>query len=79
MGVIFRYPSMDLNDFNYSYLNKLLQNISKEQKSAFLCGDFNLNLLNYNDHNQANEFLDSPAPDTFIPLISQPNFATKNN
>ena len=33
VGVIYRYPSMDLADFNCNYLNKLLENISKEQKS----------------------------------------------
>ena len=41
------YPSMDLADFNCNYLNKLLENISKEQKSIFLLGDFNVNILNY--------------------------------
>ena len=40
-------PSTDLTDFNCNYLNKLLENISKEQKSIFLLGDFNVNLLNY--------------------------------
>ena len=59
MGVIYRHRSMDLTDFNCNYLNKLLENISKEQKSIFLLGDFNFNLLNYNEHNQTNEFLDS--------------------
>ena len=29
VGVIYRHPSMDLTDFNCSYLNKLLENISK--------------------------------------------------
>ena len=48
VGVIYRHPSMDLTDFNCNYLNKLLENISKEQKSIFLLGDFNINLLNYN-------------------------------
>ena len=36
---------MDLTGFNYNYLNKLLENVSKEQKSMFLLGDFNVNLL----------------------------------
>ena len=36
MGVIHRHPSMDLTDFNTYYINKLLENISKEQKSIFL-------------------------------------------
>ena len=42
VGVIYRHPSMDLTDFNCNYLNKLLDNISKEQKSLFLLGDFNV-------------------------------------
>ena len=56
VGVIYRHPSMGLADFNSNYLNKLLENISKEQKSMFLLGDFNVNLLNYNEHNHTNEF-----------------------
>ena len=47
---------MDLTDFNFNYLNKLLENISKEQKSIFLLEDFNVNLLNYNEHNQTMNF-----------------------
>ena len=63
---------MDLTDFNCNYLNQLLENISKEQKPIFLLGDFNVNLLNYNKHNQTNEFLDSIVSNSFIPLILQP-------
>ena len=40
VGVIYRHQSMDLVDFNCNYLNKLLDNISKEQKPIFLLGDF---------------------------------------
>ena len=39
VGIIYRNPSKDLNDFNCNYLNKLLENISKEQKLVFLLGD----------------------------------------
>ena len=35
VGVIHRHLSMDLTDFNCSYLNKLLENISKEQNQFF--------------------------------------------
>ena len=44
---------MDLTDSNCNCLNKLLENNSKEQKSIFLLGDFNVNLLDYNEHNDA--------------------------
>ena len=83
MGVIYRHPSMELTDFNCNYLNKLLENISKEQKSIFLLGKFNVNLLNYNEHNQTefliNEFLDSLASNSFVPLILQPTRKTSHS
>ena len=60
---------MDLSDFNCNYLNKLSENITKKQKSIFLLRDFNVTLLNYNEHNQTNEFLDSLASNSFLPLI----------
>ena len=70
---------MDLTDFNCNYLNKLLHNISKEQKSVFLLGDFNVNLLNYNEHDQTNKFFDSLASNSFIALILQPTRITSHS
>ena len=60
---------MDLDDFNKNFLNKLLEKVSKEQKSVYLLGDFNVNLLNYKAHPPTNEFLDSLAPNLVIPYI----------
>ena len=46
VGDIYRHPSIDLTGFiSFSYLNKLFENISKEQKSFFLFRDFTVNLL----------------------------------
>ena len=70
---------MAFTDFNSNYLNKLLENISKEQKSIFLLGDFNVNLLNYNEHNQTSKFLDSIASNSFIPLILKPTRITSHS
>ena len=39
----------------------------------------NVNLLNYNEHNQTNEFLDSLASNSFIPLILQPTRITSHS
>ena len=79
VGVIYGHPSLDLTDFNCNYLNQLLENISKEQKSVFLLENFDVNLLNYNEHNQTNEFLDSLASNSFIPLILQPTKITSHS
>ena len=70
---------MDLTDFNSNYLNKLSENMSKEQKSIFLLGDFNVNLSNYSEHNPTNEFFDSLASNSSIPLILQPTRITSHS
>ena len=59
-------------------LNKLLENIFKEQKSISLLGDFNVNLLNYYEDNETNKFLDSLASNSFIPFILQPTWITSH-
>ena len=79
LGVIYRHPGMDLTDFNSSYLNKLLENISKEQKPIFFLGDFHVNLLNCNDYNPTNECLDSLSSNSFMPLILQPTKITSHS
>ena len=77
--VIYSHPFMGLTDFNSNCLNKLLENISKEQKSIFLLGDFNVNLLNYKEHNPTDEFLDLLAFNLFILLILQPTGITSHS
>ena len=61
---------MDILNFNFC-INLLLDKISREQKNIFLLGDFNINLLNYNEHQPTNEFLDSLASNSIIPYILQ--------
>ena len=72
VGCIYRHPCMDLNEFNDSFLNTLLDKISKENKSIFLLGDFNIDLLRYDHHNATNEFLDSLSSNMFLPCIFLP-------
>ena len=47
---------MDFNEFNCYYLNPLLEKLVKEQKTVFLLGDFNVDLLKYEQHKVTNEF-----------------------
>ena len=67
---------MDVSDFNKNYVSTLPDKLSKENKQVFLLGDFDINLLNYNDHQPTNEFLDSLASNSFIPYILQPTRIT---
>ena len=47
----------------------MLEKVSKKQKQIILLGDFNINLLNYNVHQPANDFLDFLASYSIIPYI----------
>ena len=58
VGCIYCYPHMTLNEFNVYFVNNLLVKLSKENNF----GDFNIDLLNYNQHSPTNEFLDSLLP-----------------
>ena len=62
---------MNNNEFNDDYLNELLDNLSKENKTIFLLGDFNINLLKYDIHPPTNEFLDFSLRHllTFFPIF----------
>ena len=70
VGCIYRHPSMDLNEFNYYYLNPLLEKLAKEQKTVFLLGDFNVDLLKYEQHKTTYEFPDSLSSNMVLPNIN---------
>ena len=71
-GTIYRHPKMDVTEFN-NILNNLLKKINQEQKTVFLLGDFNIDLMHYNEHKPTNEFLDSLASNSYLPYIIQPS------
>jgi exonuclease III len=47
VGVIYRPPNQDVTSFLTSY-NELLSKITKENKTCYIMGDFNLNVLRVN-------------------------------
>ena len=79
IGCIYKHPNMDATDFKNNYLSQIFEIVSKEQKQVFLLGDFNINLLNYNDHQPTNDFLDSLASNSFIPYILHPTRITNHS
>ena len=76
VGCIYRHPAMDLNEFNDYYLNELLHKLFSENKSVILLGDFNVDLMKYDNHHSTNEFLDSLPSHLFLPHITQPAIIT---
>ena len=70
---------MDVTDFKNNYLSQIFEIVSKEEKHVFLLSDFNINLLNYNDHQTTNNFLDSLASNSFILCILHPTRITNHS
>ena len=70
---------MNICEFTDDCLNEVLHKLSKENKTIFLLGDFNINLLNYDIHLSTNEFLDSLSSHYFLSYILQPSRVTTNS
>ena len=68
---IYKYTSLNVNEFNDDYVDDLLHKLSKEDKLKLLLGDFNINLLNYDINPQTNNFPDSFLSHCFLPYIIQ--------
>ena len=79
IGSIYRHPNININEFCDDYLNELLHKLSKENKTIFLLGDFNIILLSYDIHPPTNEFLDFLSSHYFLAHILQPSRVTTNS
>ncbi|XP_065679190.1 uncharacterized protein LOC136093905 [Hydra vulgaris] len=76
VGCIYRHPSMNPKEFISDYFNPLLEKLSSENKQVMLMGDFNMDLLNYNESLIISDYLDSLCSYSFYPTIIQPTRVT---
>ena len=77
IGVVCRHPKSKGKDF-YDYIGKTLRVIKKEKKKAILCGDFNLNLLNFERNEEVNNFLNLLVSNWLTPQIFGPTRVAEN-
>ena len=76
LGCIYKHPHMPISEFTEEYLPPLLEKISKEKKTYFLMGDFNIDLLRLNRNNAINSFYQTMCSYYFSPYILQPTRIT---
>ena len=65
-------PCMHPSEFNNIYLKDLLENLSHENKTIVIMGDFNIDLLKYDTEKDSADFLDSMYASFLLPYISTP-------
>ena len=78
IGVIYRPPNSDINSF-MSDLKCILSKLDKEKKCIYVMGDFNLNLLNMDNHLPTSEFLEIMYSFSYFPLINKPTRIKKDS
>ena len=75
---VYRPPGSDLNEF-YNSLSVVLNTIKRENKLAYILGDFNLDLLKYNSHQPTSEIYDLMYSFSFLPVITKPTRITETS
>ena len=59
-------------------LNDLLFKFTREQKDCYLMGDFNIDLLKYQQHKSTNDFLDTMFSHSLLPMMNRPTRLTSH-
>lgn len=75
VGIVYRPPNCNLEEFN-GLFNDIISKIRQEGKYFYIMGDFNINLLNVDQHLHTREFLDNMFSSTLIPVITKPTRIT---
>ena len=65
---LYRHPSTDMS----SFIDHIDQKVQKENKTVFMMGDFNINLLKYQSHPETNDFINFMVSHHLFPHILHP-------
>ena len=77
VSCIYRSPGSCINSFCED-LKPLFQDVLNPRQSIFLCGDFNINLLKYEEHPPTRTFIDLMSSYGLKPIVNKPTRITKH-
>jgi hypothetical protein len=78
VGLIYRRPGSNIEEFNDLLSNKL-NLLSSENKTVIHMGDYNLDLLKHDSHIPTNAFLDINLTYSLLPVINKPTRVTRSS
>ncbi len=79
VGVLYRHPCMNTKIFNEDYLNPLISKLAKENKTKYIAGDFNFDLMKCAHHKDTFNFLESMMDNLLLPSITIPTRINPTN
>ena len=74
-GCFYRHPNTDTSRF-VEQIESIFKKINETKYNIFVMGDFNIDLLQYESHNNTDEFLNTIISHSFLPYILQPTRVT---
>ena len=78
IGCVYKHPKHEVSGFTNNFITPLLDKLSNENKDIMIMGDFNINLINYNDDKNTGNFLDTMFSHSFLPYVTTPTRITRN-
>ena len=72
IGCVYKHPKHGVSDFTNNYITPLLDKLSNENKDIMIMGDFNINLITYNDDKNTGNFLDTMFSHLFYLTLQHP-------
>ena len=76
VGCIYNHQGLTAQDFNFDFLQPLIDKLAIENRSIVLLADFNVGLLHYESNNPTREFLDLTFSASLTPQITFPTRLT---
>ena len=76
IGCIYKHPSVELNELNETFLDPLMEELPAKDKSLYLMGDFNIDLMKMDSDNHTSTFFDSMTSNLFVPHLIYPTRMT---
>ena len=74
----YRHPSSDISKFN-DYIQMTFSSLAKENKLIAIMGDFNIDLLKYENHTPSNDFVNMMFSYHFQPSVLHPTRITDSS
>ena len=78
VGVVYRHPTMDQNEFLGDYFDTLTHRLSKENKPIYIAGDWNFTLLEFSKHEETLVSYETMMANFLAPSITIPTRINNN-
>ena len=78
LGVIYRLPNTDVRNF-LENMSTILANLKDINRTVYIMGDFNLNLINISEHIPTSDFVELMFSYSPPPLINKPTRLTETS